>query len=102
MEPLIITFIERGLLTMSFSIHMANDEQLDSLLRSNKRIPAWRLSNTQSEWERKRIHQIQLHRQQLEREKEAETKRKKQQRIVSVQKAQTKKPLSHQGNDLEL
>lgn len=102
MEPLIITFIERRLLTMSFSIHMAGDEQLDSLLRSNKRIPAWRLSNTQSERERKRIHQIQLHRQQLERDKETEAKRKKQRRIIAVPKLQTKKPLSHQGNDLEL
>lgn len=102
MEPLIITFIERRLLTMSFSIHMASDEQLDSLLRSNKRIPAWRLSNTQSERERKRIHQIQLHRQQLERDKETEAKRKKQRRIIAVPKLQTKKPLSHQGNDLEL
>ena len=87
---------------MSFSIHMANDEQLDSLLRSNKRIPAWRLSNTQSERERKRIHQLQLHQQQLERDKEAETKRKKQRRTISVPKAQTKKTLSHQDNDLEL
>lgn len=102
MEPLIITFIERGLLTMSFSIHMASDEQLDTLLRSNKRIPAWRLSNTQSERERKRIHQLQLHQQQLEQDKEAETKRKKQRRIIAVPKVQTKKPLSHQGNDLEL
>lgn len=81
---------------------MASDEQLDSLLRSNKRIPAWRLSNTQSERERKRIHQIQLHRQQLKRDKEAETKRKKQRRIIAVPKSQTKKPLSHQDNDLEL
>lgn len=81
---------------------MASDEQLDSLLRSNKRIPAWRLSNTQSERERKRIHQLQLHQQQLERYKEAETKRKKQRRTISVPKAQTKKTLSHQDNDLEL
>lgn len=102
MEPLIITFIERRLLTMSFSIHMASDEQLDTLLHSNKRIPAWRLSNTQSERERKRIHQLQLHQQQLEQDKEAETKRKKQRRIIAVPKLQTKKPLSHQGNDLEL
>ena len=81
---------------------MASDEQLDTLLRSNKRMPAWRLSNTQSERERKRIHQLQLHQQQLEQDKEAETKRKKQRRIIAVAKVQTKKPLSHQGNDLEL
>lgn len=81
---------------------MASDEQLDSLLRSNKRIPAWRLSNTQSEREHKRIHQLQLHQQQLEQDKEAETERKKQRRIIAVPKVQTKKPLSHQGNDLEL
>ena len=43
---------------MSFSIHMANDEQLDSLLRSNKRIPSWRIANTQSARERKMIHQL--------------------------------------------
>ncbi|MHC3514582.1 hypothetical protein ACWAS6_10605 (plasmid) [Limosilactobacillus reuteri] len=43
---------------MSFNIHMANDEQLDSLLRSNKRIPSWRIANTQSARERKRIHQL--------------------------------------------
>ena len=81
---------------------MASDEQLDSLLRSNRRIPAWRLSNTQSEREHKRIHQLQLHQQQLEQDKEAETERKKQRRIIAVPKVQTKKPLSHQGNDLEL
>ena len=63
---------------MSFNIHMANDEQLDSLLRSNKRIPSWRIANTQSTRERKRIHQLQLHRQQLERDKETEIKRKRQ------------------------
>lgn len=97
-----LSIIERRLLMMSFSIHMASDEQLDSLLRSNKRIPAWRLSNTQSERERKRIHRLQLHRQQLKRDKGAETKRKKQRRTISVPKAQTKKTLSHQGNDLEL
>ena len=57
---------------------MANDEQLDSLLRSNKRIPSWRIANTQSVRERKRINQLQLHRQQLERDKETEIKRKRQ------------------------
>ena len=63
---------------MSFSIHMANNEQLDSLLRSNKRILSRRIANTQSVRERKRINQLQLHRQQLERDKETEIKRKRQ------------------------
>ncbi|QLL75254.1 histidine kinase [Limosilactobacillus reuteri] len=87
---------------MSFSIHMANDEQLDSLLRSNKRIPSWRIANTQSARERKRIHQLQLHRQQLERDKETEIKRKRQRRTISVSKIQAKKSVLHEGNDLEL
>ena len=87
---------------MSFSIHMANDEQLDSLLRSNKRIPSWRIDNTQSARERKRIHQLQLHRQQLERDKETEIKRKRQRRTISVSKIQAKKSVLHEGNDLEL
>ena len=87
---------------MSFSIHMANDEQLDSLLRSNKQIPSWRIANTQSARERKRIHQLQLHCQQLERDKEAEIKRKRQRRTISVSKIQAKKSVLHEGNDLEL
>ena len=87
---------------MSFSIHMANDEQLDSLLRSNKRIPSWRIANTQSARERKRIHQLQLHRQQLERDKETEIKRKRQRRTISVSKIQAKKSVLHEGNELEL
>lgn len=87
---------------MSFSIHMANDEQLDSLLRSNKRIPSWRIANTQSARERKRIHQLQLHRQQLERDKKTEIKRKRQRRTISVSKIQAKKSVLHEGNDLEL
>ena len=87
---------------MSFSIHMANDEQLDSLLRSNKRIPSWRIANTQSARERKRIHQLQLHRQQLERDKETEIKRKRQRRTISVSKIQAKKSVLHEGDDLEL
>lgn len=87
---------------MSFSMHMANDEQLDSLLRSNKRIPSWRIANTQSARERKRIHQLQLHRQQLERDKETEIKRKRQRRTISVSKIQAKKSVLHEGNDLEL
>ena len=87
---------------MSFSIHMANDEQLDSLLRSNKRIPSWRIANTQSARERKRIHQLQLHRQQLERDKETEIKRKRQLRTIYVSKIQAKKYVLHEGNDLEL
>lgn len=87
---------------MSFNIHMANDEQLDSLLRSNKRIPSWWIANTQSARERKRIHQLQLHRQQLERDKETEIKRKGQRRTISVSKIQAKKSVLHEGNDLEL
>lgn len=70
---------------------MASDEQLDSLLRSNKRIPAWRLSNTQSERERKRIHQLQLHNQQLKQEKSLIIKRKKQ-RMLAKSKMEVKKP----------
>ena len=87
---------------MSFSIHMANDEQLDSLLRSNKRIPSRRIANTQSVRERKRINQLQLHRQQLERDKETEIKRKRQRRTISVSKIQAKKSVLREGNDLEL
>ena len=81
---------------------MANDEQLDSLLRSNKRIPSRRIANTQSVRERKRINQLQLHRQQLERDKETEIKRKGQRRTISVSKIQAKKSVLHEGNDLEL
>ncbi|HJE41498.1 MAG TPA: histidine kinase [Limosilactobacillus reuteri] len=87
---------------MSFSIHMANNEQLDSLLRSNKRILSRRIANTQSVRERKRINQLQLHRQQLERDKETEIKRKRQRRTISVSKIQAKKSVLHEGNDLEL
>ena len=87
---------------MSFSIHMANNEQLDSLLRSNKRILSRRIANTQSVRERKRINQLQLHRQQLERDKETEIKRKRQRRTISVSKIQAKKSVLREGNDLEL
>ena len=87
---------------MAFDVIIASDQQIDAMLHSIKRIPTWKLENTQSEREHKRIHQLQLHQQQLEQDKEAETKRKKQRRIISVPKVQTKKPLSHQGNDLEL
>ena len=87
---------------MAFDVIIASDQQIDAMLHSIKRIPTWKLENTQSEREHKRIHQLQLHQQHLEQDKEAETKRKKQRRIIAVPKVQTKKPLSHQGNDLEL
>ncbi|MDM8219259.1 MULTISPECIES: histidine kinase [Limosilactobacillus] len=87
---------------MAFDVIIASDQQIDAMLHSIKRIPTWKLENTQSEREHKRIHQLQLHQQQLEQDKEAETERKKQRRIIAVPKVQTKKPLSHQGNDLEL
>ena len=83
---------------------MASDEQLDSLLRSNKRIPAWRLSNTQSEREHKRIHQLQLHNQQLKQEKQLIMKRKKQQLLVKSNN-EVKKPkinASHHTSSDEL
>lgn len=87
---------------MAFDVIIASDQQIDAMLHSIKRIPTWKLENTQSEREHKRIHQLQLHQQQLEQDKEAETKQKKQRRIIAVPKVQTKKPLSHQDNDLEL
>ena len=87
---------------VAFDVIIASDQQTDAMLHSIKRIPTWKLENTQSEREHKRIHQLQLHQQQLEQDKEAETKRKKQRRTISVPKAQTKKTLSHQDNDLEL
>ena len=87
---------------VAFDVIIASDQQTDAMLHSIKRIPTWKLENTQSEREHKRIHQLQLHQQQLEQDKEAETKRKKQRRIIAVPKVQTKKPLSHQVNDLEL
>ena len=87
---------------VAFDVIIASDQQIDAMLHSIKRIPTWKLENTQSEREHKRIHQLQLHQQQLEQDKEAEAKRKKQRRIIAVPKVQTKKPLSHQGNDLEL
>lgn len=87
---------------MAFDVIIASDQQIDAMLHSIKRIPTWKLENTQFEREHKRIHQLQLHQQQLQQDKEAETKRKKQRRIIAVPKVQTKKPLSHQGNDLEL
>ncbi|PEG79855.1 histidine kinase [Lactobacillus sp. UMNPBX18] len=87
---------------VAFDVIIASDQQTDAMLHSIKRIPTWKLENTQSEREHKRIHQLQLHQQQLEQDKEAETERKKQRRIIAVPKVQTKKPLSHQGNDLEL
>lgn len=82
---------------MAFDVIIASDQQIDAMLHSIKRIPTWKLENTQSEREHKRIHQLQLHQQQLEQDKEAETERKKQRRIIAVPKVQTKKPLSHQG-----
>ena len=87
---------------MAFDVIIASDQQIDAMLHSIKRIPTWKLENTQSEREHKRIHQLQLHQQQLEQDKEAETERKKQRRIIAVPKVQTKKLLSHQGNNLEL
>ena len=87
---------------VAFDVIIASDQQTDAMLHSIKRIPTWKLENTQSEREHKRLHQRQLHQQQLEQDKEAETERKKQRRIIAVPKVQTKKPLSHQGNDLEL
>ncbi|MFR0607449.1 MULTISPECIES: histidine kinase [Limosilactobacillus] len=90
---------------MSFSIHMASDEQLDSLLRSNKRIPAWRLSNTQSEREHKRIHQLQVHNQQLKQEKQLIIMKRKKQQLLVKSNNEVKKPkinASHHTSSDEL
>ena len=55
---------------MAFDVIIASDQQIDAMLHSIKRIPTWKLENTQSEREHKRIHQLQLHQQQLEQDNE--------------------------------
>lgn len=51
---------------MSFDVELMSDQQLDELLLKPKKIPTWRLVNTQSEREKKRIRQLELHNKQLE------------------------------------
>lgn len=72
---------------MSFDINIASDQQIDAILHSIKRIPTWKLENTQSERERKRIHQLQLHNQQLKQEKSL----RKKQRVLAKSKIEVKK-----------
>lgn len=76
---------------MAFDVNIASDHQIDAILHSIKRIPTWKLENTQSERERKRIHQLQLHNQQLKQEKGLIIARKKQ-RILAKSKNEVKKP----------
>lgn len=51
---------------MSFDVELMSDQQLDELLLKPKKIPTWRLVNTQSEREKKRIRQMERHNKQLE------------------------------------
>ena len=51
---------------MSFDVNMMSDEQLDELLEKPKKIPTWRVVNTQTAREKKRIRQLELHNKQLE------------------------------------
>ncbi|WP_295730457.1 hypothetical protein [uncultured Limosilactobacillus sp.] len=63
---------------MSFNIKMMSDAEIDQLLNSNKRVPKWRLRNTQSEREHKRLRQIQDFRNYLEEVRQQELKQKRQ------------------------
>ena len=88
---------------MSFSIHMASDVQLDSLLNSNKRIPSWKVINTQSAREHKRIRQLQLHKGLLENKKNIVFQKKQQKKTNVVSKTQNKKTeLKQDGEELEV
>ena len=51
---------------MSFDVGLMSDEQLDELLEKPKKIPTWRVVNTQTAREKKRIRQLELHNKQLE------------------------------------
>ena len=51
---------------MSFDVNMMSDEQLDELLEKPKKIPTWRVVNTQTAREKKRIRQLELHNKKLE------------------------------------
>lgn len=89
---------------MAFDVIIASDQQIDAMLHSIKRIPTWKLENTQSEREHKRIHQLQLHNQQLKQEKQLIMKRKKQQLLVKSNNG-VKKPkvnASHHTSSDEL
>ncbi|WP_242364011.1 histidine kinase [Limosilactobacillus antri] len=87
---------------MAFDVNIASDHQIDTILHSIKRIPTWKLENTQSEREHKRIHQLQLHNQQFKQEKTLIKKRKKQ-RMLAKSKLEVKKSKidasDHTSND---
>ena len=51
---------------MSFDVNMMSDNHLDEFLEKPKKIPTWRVVNTQTAREKKRIRQLELHNKQLE------------------------------------
>ena len=61
---------------MSFDVNMMSDEQLDELLEKPKKIPTWRVVNTQTAREKKRIRQLELHNKQLQQQKQANRKKR--------------------------
>ena len=90
---------------MAFDVIIASDQQIDAMLHSIKRIPTWKLENTQSEREHKRIHQLQVHNQQLKQEKQLIIMKRKKQQLLVKSNNEVKKPkinASHHTSSDEL
>ena len=100
---------------MSFDVNTLSDQQIDALLHMTVKIPRWRLENTQTERERKRIPRAQRHLKELEEQRQEQEQLKKR-RLVGLRKAraereaevrrkkqqQNKKPSHSKDGGLEL
>lgn len=74
---------------MSFDVEMMSDQQIDVLLHMTVKIPRWKLENTQTERESKRIRQAQRHLKELEEQRKQE--KLKQRRLVNLRKAKAER-----------
>lgn len=80
---------------MSFDVELMSDQQLDELLLKPKKIPTWRLVNTQSEREKKRIRQMERHNKQLEAARLYQ-KKKQRARLLATKRKQEMQRQEHQ------
>lgn len=71
---------------MSFDINLMSDEQLDEMLERPQKIPSWKIANTQSAREKKRIRQLELHNKQLQEQRLYQKKKQRERLLAAKQK----------------
>lgn len=73
---------------MSLNVQLMSDEELDACLSKVTKIPDWKIRNTQSNREHRRIRNIEIHRKLIKEQQRQQLKR--QQRRLRAEKSRSK------------